>query len=105
VARRRTAPPADDWPGLGPAGRAQRAQLERRLGRPIRCEPGDAEALDRIAARARQLDPQAFAEPQPGPRLEQRRVHAWSLALDEDLVGGNPAVAAVLNKLAGMTRN
>lgn len=102
--RLRPAPP-DDWPGLGPAGRKTKAELERRLGRPIRYGPDDDTVLDLLDARARQLDPEAFAEPRPGRRLEHRRAHAWSLALDEDIAGGNPAIAAALVGLAGATRH
>jgi hypothetical protein len=103
---RRRAPPEARRPigSLGPAGRAQKAQLERRLGRPIR-EPSDDGSLDRLEARARQLDREAFAEPRPGRRMERRRVHAWALALDEYLAAGDPVVAAALVGLAATTRH
>jgi hypothetical protein len=49
--------------------------------------------------------PRSFAEARSGRRLEYRRMHAWSLTLDEDIAGGDPAVAAALVGLAGATRH
>jgi hypothetical protein len=95
----------DDWPGLGPAGRAQRAQLERRLRQLIHYEPGDEEVLDHLDVRAAQIDPEAFATDSADHRMIYRRHHAWTLAMDEYLAGGDPADAAALVRLAGTRRH
>jgi hypothetical protein len=94
-----------EWPGLGPAGRAQKAQLERSLRQLIRYEPGDEGLLDRLDARAEQLDPDAFATNDPDPRMVYRRHHAWTLAMDEYLAGGAPPDAAALVGLTGTRRH
>jgi hypothetical protein len=81
--------------------------------------------IDRAYRRARELDPEAWAErdrlwhkrganpdwlgqrPRSAAeeRMRDRRGHALHLAFEEDLVGGNPAVAEALNSLSSATRH
>lgn len=78
--------------------------------------------IDRLYRRARELDPEACdrlwrerganpdwlgEQPQSSAeeRMRDRRGHALHLAFEEDLVGGNPAIADALVGLAGAARH
>jgi hypothetical protein len=80
--------------------------------------------IDRLYGRARELDPAAWVErdrfwrerganpdwlerPRSAAekRMRDRRAHALCLAFDEDIAGGDPAIAAALVGLAKATRH
>jgi hypothetical protein len=91
------------------AGAQCRAALERRLGRPIPEEPGDDHLIDRLFARARELDPEAWgirpdrmdqtSRTEAERQMQNRRTHALKLALDEHICAGNAVIAAALRTL------
>jgi hypothetical protein len=62
-----------------------KSELERWLGRKIRFKPEDADLLERLETRARQIDPEAYAaydrQGLASPmRLQDRRAYALVLA-------------------------
>lgn len=81
--------------------------------------------IDQFYRRARELDPEAWSErdrlwrerganpdwlgqwPRSAAeqRMRDRRAHAFELACDEDIVGGDPAIAEALAGLEGATRH
>ncbi len=81
--------------------------------------------IDRVYRRARELDPEAWVErdrvwrerganpASPGEqpqsaaeeRMRDRCGHALHLAFEEDLIGGDPAIAAALVGIAKATRH
>lgn len=50
----------------------------------------------RINARARKLDPDAFAADPTDRWMERRRIHAWTLASNEEICRGDPRIAAAV---------
>jgi hypothetical protein len=80
---------------------------------------GEEDIVDKLFARARQLDPEAWAardqlwaerginpdllgEPprnETEQRMMERRMHSIRLAVDEDLCAGDPAIATALRRL------
>ena len=81
--------------------------------------------LEKLFAAARALDPEAWREKdrlwrergvnpdllgewprnEAEKRLQDRRMHSLTLALDQDLAGDNPAIAAALQTLRPVTKH
>jgi hypothetical protein len=81
--------------------------------------------LEKIFAAARALDPEAWRDKdrlwrergvnpdllgqrprnEAERRLQDRRMHSLTLALDQDLAGDNPAIAAALQTLRPVTKH
>jgi hypothetical protein len=98
--------------------------LRRRRSAPPDDHSGD-DLIDRAYRRAREIDPEAWAErdrlwrarganpdwlgqrPRSAAekRMRERRAHALELAFDEDIVDGDAAIAEALNSLLTTARH